>query len=311
MLVIAIVVLLFGLVVGSFTGVVVEREGNITDDPKRYRGFLNQTFPWASGRSRCDHCHKTLLWYDNIPLLSYLLLKGKCHFCRSKIPFRHFVIELLMGVLFLWGYLNILPLSSFPIGQISPISQMSPIFRSGSIFASVLSYSYSYSILLLFTIFIFLWALVSITLVDLRFGLISDGVLIVSGLLVSFLKPGLVLLQGLALNSLGQAVLPPLFWATAAALFFIFLVWVTRGRGMGWGDVKLAFWMGLWLGWGVLVALWLAFLTGAAAGIILILLKRKKWGQTLPFGPFLAWGTLVAAFAGNYMVSLILPRLTP
>lgn len=290
---------IIGIAVGSFTGVVVEREGIVESKTRTVKGFLAQIFPWAFDRSRCDNCKKPLLWYDNIPLLSYSLLKGKCRFCRSPIPFRYFAVELSMGLIFLWGYLNLGPLT----GQIGQISLISPIFRVDSVFGLLPSYSP----LLLLTIFVLLWALVSIALVDLRFGLIPDGVLIASGAAVVLIR-SLLVAQG---DSLTNILLTPLFWATIAALFFVFLVWITRGRGMGWGDVKLAFWMGLWLGWGVLIALWLAFLTGAIAGIILILSRKKKWGQTLPFGPFLAWGTLVAAFTGNYLVSLILPMFFP
>lgn len=303
----SLLVFILGLTVGSFTSVVVEREGEIETDQKSSTGFFTRIFPWAFGRSRCDTCKKGLLWHDNIPLISYILLKARCRFCRSPVPFRYFVLELLMGFLFLWGYLNLVPLAISTIGQISLIS---PIVRGDSIFGFFPSYSYFSSLLLLFTVFVFLWSLVSIALVDLRFGLIPDGVLITSGFIIFGIRSLLVLQEDFFIG-LGPLILVPLFWAIVAALFFIFLVWVTRGRGMGWGDVKLAFWMGLWLGWGVLVALWLAFLTGAITGIILILSRRKKWGQTLPFGPFLAWGTLVAVFAGNYLVSLILPRFIP
>jgi leader peptidase (prepilin peptidase)/N-methyltransferase len=233
----SIVTFLLGVVVGSFTGVVVEREGKEES--------------WFFSRSRCDSCRKTIAWYDNIPVLSYLILRGKCRWCQSPIPRRYPVIELLMGLLFVFFYYLNAP----------------PVY------------------------FVLLWALVAISLVDLRFGLIPDSVLVLSGLL-------LIILKGLALENILVGL--------AVAGFFTFLVLVTRGRGMGWGDVKLAFWMGLWLGWIVIIAVWLAFLTGAIAGIILILVKKKTWGQTVPFGPFLCWGALVAIFAGKMLVEAFL-----
>ena len=94
--------------------------------------------------------------------------------------------------------------------------------------------------------------------------------------------------------------------AIAAAGFFLFLVLITRGRGMGTGDVTLAAFLGLWLGWPkILLAVWLAFLIGAIWGIGLILLGRKKFGQTIPFGPFLIAASIITAIINNSWAALI------
>jgi len=78
------------------------------------------------------------------------------------------------------------------------------------------------------------------------------------------------------------------------------LILLTKGRGMGFGDVKLAFLMGLILGFPKIIpALYFAFLTGALVSVILILAKKKKFGQTIPFGPFLVGGTIFSLFYGN------------
>jgi len=85
-----------------------------------------------------------------------------------------------------------------------------------------------------------------------------------------------------------------------SAGFFYLLLLITHGRGMGLGDVKLAGLMGLILGWPkILAALYLAFLTGAFFGVILILLGKKKFGQHIPFGPFLTTATFVSLFWGE------------
>lgn len=85
------------------------------------------------------------------------------------------------------------------------------------------------------------------------------------------------------------------FAAAGAAGFFLLLYVITRGRGMGLGDVKLAFLMGLILGFPkIVIACYLAFLTGAAVGVILILLGKKRWKSKIAFGPFLVIGTLIA-----------------
>jgi len=85
------------------------------------------------------------------------------------------------------------------------------------------------------------------------------------------------------------------------------IVLLTRGKGMGIGDIKLAFLMGLFLGWmDILVALFVAFFSGAIIGIGLILLKKKKMKSEVPFGPFLVAGTFIALFWGQTIINLYL-----
>ncbi len=87
-------------------------------------------------------------------------------------------------------------------------------------------------------------------------------------------------------------------------MFFLLIVLVSRGRWMGVGDIKLAFLMGLVLGWpNILVALLLAFYIGAIAGLVLIVYGRKKLKSEIPFGPFLVTGTFLALFFGNKLIS--------
>ena len=98
-----------------------------------------------------------------------------------------------------------------------------------------------------------------------------------------------------------------IFAAFGAAGFFGLLVLSTKGRGMGLGDVKLAGLMGLILGWPqVAVALFLAFLTGAMVGVILILLGKKRFGQQVPFGPFLAAAMLTSLLLGQPILNFYL-----
>ena len=129
------------------------------------------------------------------------------------------------------------------------------------------------------------YALLAIFVSDLRYMTIPDKVVypaIFLSLLYSlfFIQDSVFLISGLR-----------------TAGFFYFLVLVTKGRGMGLGDVKLAGLMGLILGWPkIAVALFLAFLTGAVVGVILILLGKKRFGEHIPFGPFLAGSTLITLF---------------
>ncbi len=88
-----------------------------------------------------------------------------------------------------------------------------------------------------------------------------------------------------------------------AGAFFLIIWLVTKRRGMGLGDVKLVFLMGLILGFPrIVVALYLAFLTGAGLGVILILLRRKNLKSKIAFGPFLIIGTVIAYFWGNQII---------
>jgi leader peptidase (prepilin peptidase)/N-methyltransferase len=95
--------------------------------------------------------------------------------------------------------------------------------------------------------------------------------------------------------------------ALGAFLFFLLLFLVSRGRGMGFGDVKLVFLLGLFLGWPqIIIALYFSFLTGAIIGCILVLWRKKRFsGGTIPFGPFLAAGAFVSLFWGEYILGKI------
>lgn len=127
-------------------------------------------------------------------------------------------------------------------------------------------------------------SLLVIFVADLKYQIIPDS-MVVLGLLGS-------LLQGVALQSWASAV--------GSSLFFLLLSIITRGRGMGLGDAKLAFLLGLILGFPkIVIALYAAFLTGAGVGVILILTGKKKLKSKIAFGPFLIVGTVVAILWGE------------
>lgn len=137
------------------------------------------------------------------------------------------------------------------------------------------------------------YSLIAIFVSDLLYGTIPDEV-VGFGVIVTLIF--LVLQSPFSLVS-------NFFTGIMVAAFFLFLVLITRHKGMGMGDVKFALLMGLILGWPkIIVALSLAFLTGAIAGVILILFGKKGFGQTIPFGPFLSMATWVAIFLGKQML---------
>lgn len=234
MLMISIFIFIFGLCIGSFLNVLIYR--------------LPRSLS-IGGRSFCPHCKEKINWYDNIPLLSFVLLKGKCRHCHSPIGWRYPIVEILTGFLFL--------------GVIGGIRETGVI--------GVLGY------------LVIVSAMVAVFFIDLEHQIIPDELIFLS-VIVFFISN-----YQLAINNF--------FVAVITGLFFLALHVFTKGQGMGMGDVKLAFLMGLVLGFpGIVFALYLAFLTGAIIGIILIIIGKKRFGQQIAFGPYLVAANLVFIF---------------
>lgn len=236
-------IFILGLAFGSFSNVLVYRL-NEEKAPKFWQG-----------RSLCPQCKKILPWYDNIPLLSFLLLKGQCRFCKKKISWHYPVVELLTAIAFVVSWL---------------------IVPSPLLLGMVLAF-----IVILFS--------------DLIYGLIPDEMVI----LLIALGLGQIFLSG------GDFVLP-LIVAVTSCLGFLAVVVATRFRGMGLGDVKLAFAMGLLLSFpNILVALWVGFVSGGVVAVIMLLLNKTKLSATIPLGPFLVLGTLTAALWSKELLALL------
>lgn len=142
--------------------------------------------------------------------------------------------------------------------------------------------------------------LIIISACDLKHYIIPDEIVypaIVISLAVNVVK-------GLLNNNLLFAVQRSLFSVLVGAGFFLAIVLISKGKWMGMGDVKLAVFLGLLLGWpNILLALSLSFFLGAAVGLALIILGKKKMSSQIPFGPFLSAGALIALFWGNQIVS--------
>lgn len=239
-----IVVFIFGLTIGSFLNVLIDRL------PKREDVF------W--GRSRCDFCKKRLRWFELIPLLSFLLQRGRCRRCKKKLSLQYPLIELVTAVGFLFLFQ----------GQASQAHQDLALRGSWIVFSSLL------------VIFV----------ADLKYQIIPDSMVVV-GLIG-------VLLQGQAFEARQGLA----FWYAAfgAAAFFLALLLLTRGRGIGLGDVKFGFLMGLLLGFPkIVIGLYIAFLTGAFVGVILIMTKKKLLKSKIAFGPFLVIGTVSTMVWGD------------
>ena len=255
------------------------------------------------GRSYCTFCKKTLGWYDLIPLFSYILLKGRCRYCKKRIGKEYIVVEIISGVLI--GYLFFTSFSN-----LAPLSDPLKLI----LFSSEL----------IFKIF-FIIILLSLFLTDYKKMLIPDRIVLPSiivsivYLLVLAVYKVIYLYIYLQDHPIGKYLLPPhssyfqdrvfsniqyFFTHLGAGLglgaFFLLLILVTKGKGMGGGDVKLGVFMGISLGFiNTAIATMLAFFIGAAFSIILIILRKRKLGSVIPFGPFLVLGSLIALFWGS------------
>lgn len=180
----------------------------------------------------------------------------------------------------------------------SPISWRYPIVELVTGLLFFLSYLNRLSILN----YILFSGLIVIFFIDLEHQIIPDEILL--PLIVLFLIKLFFLLNTkyLILNTLSSAI--------GSFLFLLTIYLVTKGKGMGFGDVKLAFLMGLVLGFPkIIVAFYLAFLTGAFIGVILILGRKAKLKQKIAFGPFLSFSTLIAILWGEKIINAVLPLL--
>ncbi len=231
-----------------------------------------------NSRSRCEFCQHTLAWYDLFPLLSFILLRGKCRYCHKKLGWWYVLAELGTGALYVATYIF--------------VSQHGGLLHSLNLLS------------LVYDLFI-ISALIAIFICDMKYGIIPDKIVfpaIIGSFIYLFLTP---------YNFLQSNVLiPHLLSALAAFAFFFFLFLITKGRGMGFGDVKLVFLLGLFLGFPqIVLSLYIAFLTGALIASILIIGKQKKLrGTTIPFGPFLVFGTIICFFYGQSLWQQVISR---
>lgn len=245
-----IIFFILGLAIGSFLNVLV------------YRLRVAETL---LGRSFCPHCKKKISWYDNIPVISFVLLKFQCRRCKKKISWQYPLVEIITGIVF------VLVGAHFFI-----LENSFSWFMTGYYFviASALVAILVYDFLYLEIPNIILWPAAIIAVI---FNLIFD-------------------LQGSGSQlPLGMATISGILAAAAVFIFFFALSFLSREKWMGMGDAYLVILLGLILGWPeILLGIFLAFSTGAIYGIILISLKKKTMGSQVPFAPFLILGSLIA-----------------
>lgn len=256
-----IVILVFGLVFGSFL------------TSLSYRIVRGEPLP--KGRSYCPTCKKQIAWYDNIPLLSYLILGGKCRNCGKHISSRYPLIEFSTALTFLLVFYyhqsTVLNLAGFP------------------------SQIWTLPFLLLVS-----FLLIAIFVTDMEYQLIPDE--------LSFMLFTVVFVA-VTLSGTDHFY-AHILSGFSAALFLLILHLATLGRGMGLGDVKLALGIGMLLGWPYAVTwLFVSFILGAGIGIVLLAFGKAKFGKHIAFGPFLILAFFVVLLSGDKITSVLMPYL--
>ncbi|MFA6251910.1 MAG: prepilin peptidase [Candidatus Paceibacterota bacterium] len=255
-----IFVFAFGLFIGSFLNCIA------------CRIFLEEDFVLKN--SYCPNCKHKLSALDLVPVFSFLLLKGKCRYCKDKISWQYPLVEIATALVFalIYNYLGFNLFGFFNGYQLWNL--------------------------------IYLWVIFSLLIIaflyDARHYLIPDRITF-SGIVVS--------LCWIAFSFYFKTfnagdVLSFIYSSVFASLFFFCLWFFSKGKAMGFGDVKLVFLMGLILGFpNIIVALFFAFALGAIIGLILIMRGSKKMKSQVPFGPYLIAGTLFALLYGPQAIN--------
>ena len=237
----------FGLAVGSFANVCIHRL------PRKE----SVVFPG----SHCPACSAAVRPLDNIPVISYIVLGGKCRDCATRISPIYPVIETVTAVLLLAGF-----------------------FKFGLSF-DFLVYA------------VVAPALVIITAIDIEHQIIPDVITL----------PGIAL--GLVVGTYTIGYADSLLGFFAGGGLFYLLAVLSNG-GMGGGDIKYIAAVGALLGWQkVLLVIFIGALLGSVVGVFQITVQKKSRKSLIPFGPFLATGTLVTLFYGNSLIRLYLDYL--
>ena len=266
---------LFGLVFGSFGYVLALRyDGN--------HFLLNPKV--IGGRSYCPHCHKTLQWFELIPFLSFAIQGGKCRNCKARIGFIYPIVEFLSGFLFIFVAARVQDFYGIVTG-------------------------FDFWVLAVLWI-AFFFALLLLSIIDIRLGIIPDEIVVFLGVIaISIVSFTTLRFDALFSSFFGQySVLfglannpwaNHLLGAIVGMIFFGGLVMLTRGKGMGMGDVKLAIPLGLLFGWpGILFLSATAFVIGAIFGLCSMAFAKKTMKSAVSFGPFLAIGASFVFFYG-------------
>jgi leader peptidase (prepilin peptidase)/N-methyltransferase len=248
---------ILGLIIGSFLNVLIYRIPLMLEEELRGE---SSKFNLALPGSHCPQCKYPIPWHYNIPLISYIALRGKCSNCRIKISLRYPLVELI-------SCLTTLVLTSYFGVSVKTI------------------------LLLLLT-----WGLICIVFIDLDHKIIPDTLSLP------------LLWLGLLFNTTPQGLVSPSVAVIGAAAGYLSLFCIAKifkiirkMDGMGNGDFKLLALFGAWFGWQILpTTVLFASLAGTAVGLYLIITKKMRFTEPLPFGPYLALAGWLNLFFHGY-----------
>ena len=247
---------ILGACLGSFANVCIYR--------------LPKTKQIISGRSFCPKCKKKISWYDNLPIISFLFLSGKCRKCKKVIPLRYLIVELITGISFLLIYLNFENLYTIT-------------------FLSILS-------LILIMIFF----------IDLENFIIPDSLnFIIMGL--ALLKNFLPNFNTSLIHEINQSIIGGMVGYLSIWLIIYLYKTFKKIDGMGFGDAKLMAGIGLLFGWqSIPFILFVASILGLIFVVPSLIKKQKTMRTEIPFGPFIIAACLIYFAQGDLLYSLIL-----
>ena len=237
-------------------------------------------------RSICPHCKHQLAWFDLIPILSFVLLKGKCRYCHKPISYQYPLVELVTAVLF------VLP---FLIQQFLPLP-----FYDEVLWLEILYYFFLISVLIILFVY------------DLKHFIIPDKILIPALLitLFYFLIRDFYLFSFYSNFQIFTSFLYQLASAIGVSGFFLLLYLISKGQWIGFGDVKLGFLLGFILSWPKsFVFMFLTYIIGGIIGIGLIIFRKKTLKAQVPFAPFLIVSFIISLFFGVEIINWYLNLL--
>lgn len=256
----SVVSFVLGLIIGSFLNCLLWRL---------------HTGESLGGRSYCPRCRARIAWYDNIPLLSFAWLAGRCRKCHQPISWQYPLVEFLTALLFVLIFWQV-------AGEV-PAASSAPVF----IFVSAVA-------LRVVAGWFLAAVLIVIAVFDWHYKLVP--------LLIIWTAAPLMLFFNFLL---GAPLLDLIFFGGLGAAFFWLQYIFTKGRGVGEGDI----WLGLLLGLSfpnffALLLIWLlAYGVGAVSGLILIAGRKKNWSSALALGPFLALGAIITLIWGTAIIN--------
>jgi leader peptidase (prepilin peptidase) / N-methyltransferase len=275
---------LVGLVVGSFLNVVIyrlpiilEREWraqaaelaiSADDSTQTAMPPVQERFTLSTPRSACPNCKAPIKAHQNIPVISWLMLRGRCASCKTKISARYPLVELATGVLSAWVAWH------FGFGASAACGVL------------------------------ITWVLIALTGIDIDHQLLPDNMTLplLWGGLIAAVAIGPIMGYPLPVSPRDAIIGAGAGYLSLWLVFHAFRL-ITGKEGMGYGDFKLFAALGAWLGWKLLpLVILLSAATGAILGILMIVFRGRDRAAPMPFGPYLAAAGWIAMLYGDILV---------